>query len=89
MICKDCKTKPVARGIKFVKCLRCNKDVYVNCFHSNICTNCSDNLVICQYCGKEIKQIEPEPIRAYNTVTQTEEIYFANGDVIYKKFDNN
>jgi hypothetical protein len=55
MICKECKTKPVARGIKFVKCFKCSKDTHVNYFHGNICTDCSDTLDICQYCCKEIE----------------------------------
>lgn len=57
MLCKDCKDKPLARGIKIIKCFKCGKETIVNCDYSNVCNDCSDIYVICQYCGKEIKKI--------------------------------
>ena len=50
MICNDCKTKPVARGIKIVQCMKCARDTFVNSFYANICNECSDRLHACQYC---------------------------------------
>lgn len=54
MICQDCKTKPVARGMKRIKCMKCAKDDFVNSFYKNICNECSNRLLACQYCGKLI-----------------------------------
>lgn len=56
MICKECKNKPIARGIKFVKCFRCDENTTVNSFHKNICNDCSDKYQVCQYCGNKIEQ---------------------------------
>jgi hypothetical protein len=53
MICDKCKNKPVARGIKNIVCFSCNKSAIVNCFHTNICNKCSDENIICQYCGEK------------------------------------
>jgi|688.fasta_scaffold171238_2 hypothetical protein len=38
----------------------------------------------CNGCGK-YNEDELEPIEVYNSGTSTTEIYFANGDVLYKK----
>lgn len=46
----------------------------------------------CEKCGRiggkyaTQEQIieEPEPIKVYNSGTNTEEIYFVNGDILYK-----
>ena len=56
MICKNCKNKSIARGIKQIKCFKCDKKTLVNYAYSNICSECSDNLNICQYCGEVIKK---------------------------------
>jgi ribosomal protein S27E len=55
MICKECKDKPIVRGIKHIKCFKCGKEAIVNSAYNNICNDCSGTYVICQYCGKEIK----------------------------------
>jgi len=55
MICRDCENKNIVRGIKHVKCIKCGKDTMVNFVYSNICLECSNNNLICQCCGKEIK----------------------------------
>ena len=52
MICKDCKNKPIVRGIKHIKCFKCGKKAIVNSVYGHICDNCSDTYIICQYCGK-------------------------------------
>jgi len=56
MICNKCKDKPILRGIKFVKCVKCNEDTAISYAYSNICNNCSDTYLICQCCGKEIEK---------------------------------
>lgn len=56
MLCKDCKSKPVVRGIKNIKCFKCSKDSMVNYAFSDICGDCSDTLCICQCCGKDIEK---------------------------------
>jgi len=59
MICKKCKNKSIVRGIKHVKCFKCDKETTVNFVYSNICNicnDCSDNYLICQCCGKEVKK---------------------------------
>lgn len=56
MICNKCKDKPLARGVKQVKCFKCGKDTLTNSFYSDICDNCSDENLICQYCGEYIIQ---------------------------------
>ena len=56
MICKECENKNIIRGIKHVKCINCGKDTMVNFVYSDICLECSNNLLICQCCGKEIKK---------------------------------
>jgi len=55
MICKECKNKSIVRGLKHVKCFKCDKETTVNFVYSNICTDCSDTYLICQCCGKIIK----------------------------------
>jgi len=56
MICNKCKDKPILRGIKFVKCVKCNEDTAISYAYNNICNDCSDNYLICQCCGKEVKK---------------------------------
>jgi len=56
MICNKCKDKPILRGIKIVKCVKCNKDTAISYAYSNICNKCSDTHMICQCCGKEIEK---------------------------------
>ena len=56
MICNDCENKNIVRGIKQIKCFKCDKKVMVNFVYGNICLECSNNLLICQCCGKEIKE---------------------------------
>lgn len=65
MICKDCKTKPLARGVKMIKCLVCKESKWVNHFYSNhICSDCSDKMGICQYCSKEIRNYKTYIVKA-------------------------
>ena len=54
MLCKVCKSKPVARGIKKINCLKCGKETFTSIVYDNICEECSDRLQICQCCGKEL-----------------------------------
>ncbi len=51
MICNNCKDKPVVRGVKDVKCLKCGDITITNSNYINICKNCSDKLLLCQCCG--------------------------------------
>jgi len=62
MICKDCRDKHIARGMKEIICFKCGKITYINSVYSNVCNNCSDIYLICQYCDKEIKLEIPENI---------------------------
>lgn len=63
MICKDCQTKPIARGIKTVICFKCDRKTIVNCFHTNTCNECSDEFQICQYCGKQVVRVQDPLLR--------------------------
>ena len=63
MICNKCKDKPILRGIKIVKCVKCNKDTAISYAYSNICNKCSDTHMICQCCGKEINNKEINEIK--------------------------
>lgn len=56
MICEKCRNKAIVRGMKQIKCFKCNKETMINYIYSNICSECSDNLNICQYCGEIIKK---------------------------------
>ena len=51
MLCEDCKKKPVARGIKEIKC--CGEKVWINYLHS-ICKKCSEKQHKCERCGVDI-----------------------------------
>ena len=55
MICKECKNKPIIRGLKSIKCINCSKETIVNYAFTNICNDCSDTYLKCQCCGKELK----------------------------------
>lgn len=55
MICKDCKDKPLARGIKDIKCYRCGEKSMTNVSFMSICEVCSDMLSICQVCSKNTR----------------------------------
>jgi len=50
MVCKDCQTKPLARGIKNIVCFCCGEKTMVNVRSSHVCTPCSDAKGICEYC---------------------------------------
>jgi hypothetical protein len=56
MICKECKGKPVARGVKFATCFECENQTIVNCAYI-MCDECSDKLHICQCCEREVKNV--------------------------------
>jgi len=51
MICKKCKSKPTARGLRDITCILCNKKAMVNVAFRHICNECSDKKIVCQYCG--------------------------------------
>ena len=53
MLCHKCKDKPVARGVKSIKCFSCGEDVVINVEHS-ICSDCSNKLGVCSKCGREV-----------------------------------
>jgi len=55
MLCKECKTKPMVRGIKSIKCFRCGSDTIINSNFTDICIDCSNQLNVCQCCGEQIK----------------------------------
>ena len=65
MVCKECKNKPLVRGIKFVKCLKCGKDCHVMYGDLDICEECSDEFGICNRCGKEGRNSSTYLIRCY------------------------
>jgi len=54
LICKLCRDKSVARGIKFINCFRCGKKEAVNYLYQNYCEDCSNELQKCQRCGEKI-----------------------------------
>jgi len=76
MICDECKTKSLARGMKKVKCEICGEETYINYFFFNICEKCSNKLNYCQRCGKQIhiKSIS-EIIMHYNCYNKRFYIY--------------
>ena len=52
MICKSCRGKSIARGIKLINCFRCGKKAIVDYFYQNYCEDCSNALQKCQHCGE-------------------------------------
>jgi len=51
MLCENCGTKPIARGIKEIDCFICSKTKFIPVNYKNICNDCSDSLHLCQNCG--------------------------------------
>ena len=51
MLCTKCKDSSTARGIKDIKCRICEKDRIANVQYSDVCTDCSDLMGMCQRCG--------------------------------------
>jgi len=96
MICKECKNKPIARGIKHIVCFLCSKETLVNSSYVNICVNCSDDLLICQCCGEKIKvEIQKETnyyalswleIAVKNFKNQNEKVHAINGNMTMDDF---
>jgi len=100
MLCKECKNKPIVRGIKHIACFLCSKETFVNSSYVNICVNCSDKLLICQCCGKHIKveipvEIQKEPnyyalswleIAVKNFKNQNEKVHAINGSMTMDDF---
>jgi hypothetical protein len=56
MLCKECRDKPIVRGLKTIECKFCGCQTFVNYAYQDICEDCSDDKMICQCCGKEIKK---------------------------------
>ena len=56
MLCKECKTKPIIRGVNQIKCFRCKTNVVTNYEYINLCNTCSYMIGKCQRCGVEIKK---------------------------------
>jgi hypothetical protein len=55
MVCKECKNKSIHRGIKQIECYVCGKIAVVNsAYQGHICSDCSDEQGVCQFCGDEI-----------------------------------
>ena len=54
MVCKDCKDKPLIRGINFAKCIKCGKDCHIMYGDFDICEECSDEFGVCKRCGKKV-----------------------------------
>ena len=54
MLCSSCKDKPIHRGIKTIKCSKCNNKSMINSAHGNgynsVCNVCSDRFGICVSC---------------------------------------
>ena len=57
MICKECSSEPIAKGIKLIKCKYCKKEELTNVLNKNICNDCSVDELVCQKCGKT-KEVE-------------------------------
>lgn len=92
MICKECKDKPVVRGVKTINCKICGCGAFVNYGYQEICEECSDEKLICQYCGKEIKKetsfyhvswLEDAVIKFKN---QNEVVHVVRGDMSIGQF---
>lgn len=53
-LCLRCKKESVARGIKDIKCVRCEKRVMINVDFMEFCNDCANEMNACQRCGKEL-----------------------------------
>ena len=56
MLCKECKNKPIARGVKKIKCLHYKTNGITNCEYINLCNTCSYMIRKCQRCGADIER---------------------------------
>jgi uncharacterized membrane protein len=56
VVCKNCKTKPLVRGIEIIECLKCGKQSYIMWGDYHICKECSDTYGVCKRCGEKIKR---------------------------------
>ena len=90
MLCKVCKSKPVARGIKKVNCLKCGKETFTNIVYGNICEECSDRLQICQCCGKELFKNDSNDIEyiiaEYRDMLENADVDMLNKKVMIREF---
>lgn len=61
MTCNNCRNKPVARGIKNIRCVGCRKDTVVN-FSStgHLCGKCSYEKRKCVICGAKLEHTQNE-----------------------------
>jgi len=88
MLCENCKTKPMARGIKTITCPKCGEKSMVNCDYQ-ICKNCSDKLQICQYCVNvcefiKLKSVDVDEYEKYKKVYECLKKSFDEGYVLAK-----
>ncbi len=55
MLCEECKNKPIAKGIKLIKCWCCLREVAINmAYNSHLCRECSEKRCECECCNKRI-----------------------------------
>lgn len=53
-LCKKCAEEPIAKGIKIIRCLKCNKETLTNVEYGMICDACYKKSNICVKCGKSL-----------------------------------
>jgi len=59
MICQECENKIKSPILDIeTKCFKCGKSIPIKHTWRNICLKCSNNLLVCQCCGKKIKKKE-------------------------------
>lgn len=73
MVCKECKNKPLVRGISQVICAMCGKDSATMYGDFNICNDCSDEYARCKRCGKKILKEENNKSRL-NVLYDSDEV---------------
>ena len=90
MLCKVCKSKSVARGIKKINCLKCGKETCTNIVYGNICEECSDRLQICQCCGKELFKNDSNDVNyiiaVYKDLLKNADMDMLNKKVMIREF---
>lgn len=53
-LCKVCSNEPIAKGIKIIKCIKCNKEVLTNVEYVMVCYDCCKENNTCMKCGKSL-----------------------------------
>lgn len=92
MLCKRCEGQPVARGIKFVKCIKCGRELFANIEYTPMCTTCCEVNDICEKCGEVlgVKKVMVQEFLGLFDIPHVERIIVKieaeDIDSAYKKF---